>query len=237
MIGQVGQTQLSLLGSVQPKGNQPVQALETTNETDTIDVETIDSDSIVYDKYGHTEVFGINVGHSLLANQFSEEDVKRWKQISQEQGPLRIIFDEMAGVEATTGYSTKVSMNFFDFCYLAEKGKMVNPQNALSSDEAQQQIQSKNWFTFFKNTTVDGKGIDVQDAMQHLDILQRCYEMGLINNRGGLMSEDELRATINKQKYDEQRAFLEKQYAKDLETKELEVNSLEKAKQAYNDSI
>lgn len=196
-------------------------------------METTDSDSIVYDKYGHTEVFGINVGHSLLASRFSEEDVKRWKQISQEQGPLKIIFDDIACEGMTSG----TSMNFFDFCYLAEKGKMVNPQNALSSDEAQQQIQSKNWFTFFKNTTVDGKGIDVQDAMQHLDILQRCYEIGLINNRGGLMSEDELRATINKQKYDEQRAFLEKQYAKDLETKELEVNSLEKVKQAYNDSI
>ncbi|WP_146553380.1 hypothetical protein [Rummeliibacillus sp. SL167] len=236
MIGQVGRTQLSLLGSVQPKGNQPVQTLETTNETDAIDVETIDSDSIVYDKYGNTEVFGINVGNSLLANQFSEEDVKRWNQINQEQGPLKNIWEEIVGT-GNTGYSTGYSMSFFDFCYLAEKGKMVNPQNALSSDEAQQQIQSKNWFTFFKNTTVNGKGIDVQDAMQHLDILQRCYEIGLINNHGGLMSSDELLATINKQKYDEQRAFLEKQYAKDLETKELEVNSLEKAKQVYNDSI
>ena len=68
MIGQVGRTQLSLLGSVQPKGNQPVQALETTNETDTIDVETIDSDSIVYDKYGHTEVFANNECPTFIPN-------------------------------------------------------------------------------------------------------------------------------------------------------------------------
>lgn len=231
MIGQVGRTQPSLLSSVYQKENQPVQALEVVNDT-----EPIDEDQITYDKYGHTEVFGINVGHSLLANKFSEEDVKRWNQINQEQGPLKNIWEVMVGKEAT-GYSTGYSMNFFDFCYLAEKGTMMNPQNALSSAEAQQQIQSKNWLTFFKNTTVNGKGIDVQDAMQHLDILQRCYEIGLINNHGGLMSSDELRATINKQKYDEQRASLEKQYVKDLETKELEANHIEKAKQAYNNSI
>lgn len=232
MIGQVGRSQLSLLGSVKSKVNRQVLELDALKNTESIEAEQIE-----YDEYGHTKVFGINVGHSLLANQFSEEDVKRWSQINQEQGPLKIIFDEMAGIEATTGYSTGYSMNFFDFCYLAEKGTMVNPQNALSPGEAQQQIQSKNWLTFFKYTTVNGKRINVQDAMQHLDILQRCYEIGLLNNKGGLMSSDELLATINKQKYDEQRAFLEKQYVKDLEKKELEVNSLEKAKQVYNDSI
>jgi hypothetical protein len=232
MIGQVGRTQPSLLSSVQQKENEPAQALEVVSDT-----KPIDENQVTYDKYGNATKYGINVGHSLLANQFSQEDLKRWDQIAQEQGSLKIIFDEMAGIEATTGYSTKKSMNFFDFCYLAEKGEMVNPQNAMSSGEAQQQIQSKNWLTFFKNTTVNGKGINVQNAMQHLDILQRCYEIGLLNGKGGLMSSDELLATINKQKYDEQRAFLEKQYAKGLETKDLEVNRLEKAKQAYNDSI
>lgn len=231
MIGQVGRTQPSLLGSVQQKGNQQVQTLEVVNDT-----ESIDADQIKYDKYGHTEVFGINVGHSLLANKFSEEDVKRWEQIRQEEGPLKIIFDDMAG-RGNDGTRTGTSMNFFDFCYLAEKGEMVNQQNSLGSVAAQQQIQSKNWLTFFKHTTVNGKGIDVQNAMQHLDVLQRCYEIGLINNHGGLMSSDELLATINKQKYDEQRAFLEKQYVKDLDAKELEANRLGKAQQAYNNSI
>ena len=228
MIGQVGRTQPSLLSSVQQKENQPAQVLEVVNNT-----ESIDEDQVTYDKYGNATKYGIYASTSVYVNEFSKEDLTRWKQISQNQGPLKIIFDDIA----CKGMSSGTSMTFFDFCYLAEKGEMVNPQNALSSTEAQQQIQSKNWLTFFKKTTVNGKGIDVQDAMQHLDILQRCYEIGLLNNKGGLMSSDELLATINKQKYDEQRAFLEKQYVKNLEKKELEVNSLEKAKQAYNDSI
>lgn len=42
---------------------------------------------------------------------------------------------------------------------------MGNQQNPLSSGEAKQQIQLKNWLTFFKKTMVNGTGIDVQNAI------------------------------------------------------------------------
>ena len=78
MIGQVERTQPSLLSSVQQKENRPVQVLEVVNNT-----ESIDEDQVTYDKYGNATKYGIYASTSVYVNEFSKEDLTRWKQISQ----------------------------------------------------------------------------------------------------------------------------------------------------------
>lgn len=106
MIGQVERTQPSLLSSVQQKENQPVQVLEVVNNT-----ESIDEDQVTYDKYGNATKYGIYASTSVYVNEFSKEDLTRWKQISQNQGPLKIIFDDIA----CKGMSSGTSMTFLTF--------------------------------------------------------------------------------------------------------------------------
>lgn len=231
MIEQIRQMQSPLLSNVQTKEQSSTIKMEAIQK-----IEENDEDQVTYNKYGEAEKYEIKVGRSVYVEEFSKEDLLRWNKMLKNRGPMELIWNELVR-KGNDGYSEGSAMSFFDFCYLVEKGDVVNSQNAFSSAAAQQQVQATDWLTVFNNTTANGQKINVSEAMKQLSSLQLSYELGLIKPNGGLMNLGDLQAIYNKQKYDEQRAFLEKQYAKDLETKNVEENRLEKAKQAYMDSI
>ena len=229
----------------QPFANQNVSTIETKKNNENL-VESVKSEQpveekkIQYDKYGHTYVAGINVGRALLADKFSEEDVVRWKDIQDNEGPLKMIYDRLCGLSSDgfpDEFSSGQSMSLFDFFYLAENGDVVNPQHALNAADAKQQVENGNWSTFFKHTTVYGKNVNAAEYMKSLPTIQRIYEMGLVKPNGGLMTFDDMTSLLQQKKYEEQKTRLDRAHIYQVEKPVLEMNTSEKMKQGYRNSI
>lgn len=242
----IKQRRNSMLTSInktnQPFANQNVSTIETKKNNENL-VESVKSEQpveekkIQYDKYGHTYLGGINLGRSLLADKFSEEDVVRWNDIAEKQGPLLTVFDRICFPPSSNLPSGTMSMNFFDFMYLVEKGDVVNPQQALSATDAKQQVENGNWSTFFKHTTVYGKNINAAEYMKSIPMIQRIYEMGLVKPNGGLMTSDDITSLLQQKKYEEQKIRLDRAHIYQVEKPVMEMNTSEKMKQGYRNSI
>ena len=197
----------------------------------------VEEKKIQYDKYGHTYVGGLNVGGALLADKFSEEDVVRWKDILEKEGPLVTVFQRTCFPPSSNLPSGTISMNFYDFMYLVEKGDVVNPQYALNATDAKQQVENGNWSTFFKHMTVHGKNVNAAEYMKSIPMIQRIYEMGLVKPNGGLMTSDDITSLLQQKKYEEQKIRLDRAHIYQVEKPVMEMNTSEKMKQGYRNSI
>lgn len=226
----------------QPFANQNVSMTETKKNNENL-VESVKSEQpveekkIQYDKYGNTYVGGINVANSVLADKFSEEDVVRWKGILESRGPLTTVFNRICFPPSSDLPSGTMSMSFYDFMYLVEKGDVVNPQHALSATDAKQQVENGNWSTFFKHTTVYGKNVNAAEYMKSLPTIQRIYEMGLVKPNGGLMTFDDMTSLLQQKKDEEQKIRLDRAHIYQVEKPVMEMNTSEKMKQGYRNSI
>lgn len=191
---------------------------------------------VTYDKQGMAQKFGVRLGYSVYADQFNEEDVLRWQQMCEEQHPLKIIFDEIAckGIEQ----SGEWSMSFYDMCYLVEKGEVVNQQNALSPEAAKQAVDQENWPFKFRYTTIYGQPVNVKNAVQSLPMLQKCYEIGLMNRSGGLMPYEQLKGNESSQQLTQQQTLLNQAHIYQIKPPVQNIAwYLEKMRQMYLDSI
>lgn len=205
-------------------------------EVNVVDEQPASKSEVSYDKQGMAEKFGVRLGYSVYADQFNEEDVLRWQQMCEEQHPLKIIFDDIAckGIDQ----SGEWSMSFYDLCYLVEKGEVVNAQNALSPEAAKQAVDQQNWPFKFRYTTVYGQPVNVKNAVQSLPMLQKCYEIGLINRSGGLMPYEQLKGNEYHQQLAQQQTLLNQSHIYQIQPPERNIALyLEKMKQAYLDSI
>ena len=229
----------SINNTNQPFANQNVSTTETkkNNENLVKSEQLVEEKKIQYDKYGNTYVGGINVANSVLADKFSEEDVVRWKGILESRGPLVTVFQRTCFPPSSNLPSGTISMNFYDFMYLVEKGDVVNPQYALNATDAKQQVENGNWSTFFKHTTVHGKNVNAAEYMKSLPTIQRIYEMGLVKPNGGLMTSDDITSLLQQKKDEEQKIRLDRAHIYQVEKPVLEMNTSEKMKQGYRNSI
>ena len=229
----------SINNTNQPFANQNVSTTETkkNNENLVKSEQLVEEKKIQYDKYGNTYVGGINVANSVLADKFSEEDVVRWKGILESRGPLVTVFQRTCFPPSSNLPSGTISMNFYDFMYLVEKGDIVNPQYALNAADAKQQVENGNWSTFFKHTTVHGKNVNAAEYMKSLPTIQRIYEMGLVKPNGGLMTSDDITSLLQQKKDEEQKIRLDRAHIYQVEKPVMEMNTSEKMKQGYRNSI
>ena len=240
------QRRSSMLTSInktnQPFANQNVSMTETKKNNENLvesakSEQPVEEKKIQYDKYGHTYVGGINVANSVLADKFSEEDVVRWKDILEKQGPLLTVFDRICFPPYSPPVSGTISMSFYDFMYLVENGDVVNPQHALNAADAKQQVENGNWSTFFKHMTVHGKNVNAAEYMKSLPTIQRIYEMGLVKPNGGLMTFDDMTSLLQQKKDEEQKIRLDRAHIYQVEKPVMEMNTSEKMKQGYRNSI
>ncbi len=225
--------------------NQNVSTTETKKNNENLvesakSEQSVEEKKIQYDKYGHTYVAGINVGRALLADKFSEEDVVRWKDIQDNEGPLKMIYDRLCGLSSDgfpDEFSSGQSMSLFDFFYLVEKGDIVNPQQALNAADAKQQVENGNWSTFFKHATVYGQSINTAEYMKSLPTIQHLYEIGLVKPNGSLMDTNDMMSLLQQKKDEEQKIRLDRAHIYQVEKPVMEMNTSEKMKQGYRNSI
>ncbi|WP_150283515.1 hypothetical protein [Rummeliibacillus sp. TYF-LIM-RU47] len=172
-------------------------------------------------------------------SKFDTADVERWDQMIKNYDPMFLSFSIVATESLDNCKPGTVSMNFYDFCSAIESGQVINEQNALNGkivySEQKDSLENK-----IMNIIDQYGQVNRDQNNKVLDIIKKCYDLGMMTKDHGLLLPSELNAIKQKQKYIEQPVFQTKQSLSNLAEKQIELQNIYKnqvIQNSYHNSI
>ncbi|RUL52127.1 hypothetical protein [Lysinibacillus antri] len=171
--------------------------------------------------------------------EYNSEDVERWDSYIKNLHPTFLAF----GIVATEGSGTEAvpagttSIHFYDFCSMLERGEIISPDNVRSGEMS---YENAHWKERLELATFDNGQRDEIKSGKILEIINRCYELGMMSSNNNLILPDELSKIRLNKKFEEQQSILHKPHLQNLEVRKKSIEQFYKSKQirnAYQNSI
>lgn len=171
--------------------------------------------------------------------EYNSEDVARWDEYIKNLDPTFIAF----GIVATEGFGTDAisagttSIHFYEFCSMLERGEVISADNAKNS-----KINYENayWEDRLRLATYEDGQNDFKKSRKILDIINQCYNLGMMTTNNSLILPNELSKIRLNKKYEEQQSLLAKTVVQNLDEQKYNLQQLYKQTRvldAYQNSI
>ncbi|SOC25343.1 hypothetical protein SAMN05880501_11877 [Ureibacillus xyleni] len=171
--------------------------------------------------------------------EYNSEDVERWDSYIKDLHPTFLAF----GIVATEGFGTAAvpagttSIHFYEFCSMLERGEVISAENTRSNNI---NYENAYWEDRLRLATYENEQSDIIKSQKILDIINQCYELGMMTKNNSLILPDELSKIHLVKKYEEQQSILTKTVIQNLDEQKQNLNQLYNSKRiisAYQNSI
>ena len=173
-------------------------------------------------------------------SKFKPEDVERWDQMVKNCDPVWITFSILATESNdNSGIPGVQSMHFYDFCSTIESGQVISEQNVADGKVVYANRKDNLEYVIMNSLDQYGK-VNKNQNNQILNIIKKCYDLGMMTKEHGLLLPSEFDALKQKQKYNEQPVFQTRQSINNLEEKQNALQKLYKTQviqNSYQNSI
>ncbi|MFP3916956.1 hypothetical protein U5N28_04020 [Lysinibacillus telephonicus] len=178
-----------------------IQSLNTaivTNTSSTTNSTSINQSKIRWDNVCEAEANNrgeiIESTESVIVNgiAYDADDAARWDEYIEKLDPMFLAFCNLANEGVDINNVTddnRYSIHFYEFCSMIEKGEVVSEKNAEFGFE---NFYASNWDIRTELSTYDEGKSDILKSASVLDIIKKCYELGMMTKENRLLFPSEL---------------------------------------------